>query len=229
MPSSVFPISAVLFDLDNTLNDRQRSWYQYTRLLARPEAGLLSARDVDFAHRLILDADHGGYRPKNDLFEELSKTLPWTNTPAQDQLERHWRQHFSQCMVVREGVLKVLSTLHERDLRLGIVSNGRTEFQNRKIDAMGLRRWMDLVVISESAGVKKPDPGIFRLALKSLGTAPTETLFVGDHPKLDVWGPAQLGMRTAWLDTGFPYPPDLARADYEIRSFIELCGVMAVV
>jgi putative hydrolase of the HAD superfamily len=121
----------------------------------------------------------------------------------------------------------MLTTLRKSGLRLGIVTNGRQDMQTAKIDSMKLESVVNCIVISGAVGVKKPDPRIYEIALASVGTIAAETLFVGDHPELDVRAPREAGMRTVWLDTGTAWPREICRADHEIKSLEELIRIVS--
>jgi putative hydrolase of the HAD superfamily len=78
---------------------------------------------------------------------------------------------------------KTLSDLRDRSLRLGIVTNGETAFQRRHIEALGLDRLVDAVLISQSEGLRKPDPVLFGRAAAKLGVTAADCVFVGDNPR----------------------------------------------
>jgi 4-nitrophenyl phosphatase len=74
----------------------------------------------------------------------------------------------------------------------------------------------------EPVSVGKPEPYPFQMALRRLGTSPSETLVVGDQVATDVLGGSRLGMRTALVLTGLagaeeaergPVRPDLVARD----------------
>ena len=89
-----------------------------------------------------------------------------------------------------------LARLREHGIRLGVVSNsdGRVE---DALQAAGLRDRFDVVVDSSVAGVEKPDPRIFHLALEQLGVAAGDALYVGDVHEVDVAGAQAAGMAAA--------------------------------
>lgn len=93
-----------------------------------------------------------------------------------------------------DDVLDVLRELRSRGLRLGVVSNWDSRLQGIS-DGLGLSPAVDAVVISAVAGVRKPDPGIFRVALDALGVRPEEAVHVGDLPEEDVAGALAAGVR----------------------------------
>jgi len=75
-------------------------------------------------------------------------------------------------------------------------------------------------------GAKKPAPDAFLLALKKLGSLPSETLLIGDILQRDI-GPAQaLGMITAYAAYGDRNvrtgDPPTCRPDYVLESIEQL-------
>lgn len=96
-------------------------------------------------------------------------------------------------------------------MKLGIVTNGKETSQNTKVDVLALRPLLDVVVVSETVGVKKPDALIFKTAVEALGVAAAETIFVGDHPRNDALGAAAFGMQAVWLRGSHEWPADEER------------------
>src|SRR5262245_32840371 len=66
-----------------------------------------------------------------------------------------------------EGVVPVLERLRSARLRLGVVANWDCALPEH-LERAGLDRYFDTVVTSARAGVAKPDPAIFALALAEL-------------------------------------------------------------
>jgi putative hydrolase of the HAD superfamily len=84
--------------------------------------------------------------------------------------------------------------------RLGIVSNGSAEQQKAKLRNTGIEDQFSVVLISEQAGVAKPNPGIFLAACRQAQCAPNEAIHIGDHFDLDARPSLAVGMRALWLD-----------------------------
>jgi putative hydrolase of the HAD superfamily len=105
---------------------------------------------------------------------------------------------------------ETLGALRARGLKLGIITNGETEFQGRHIAALGLAALVDTVLVSQTEGLRKPDAAIFRLAADRLGVTPDQCLFVGDNPAADILGAHAAGMRTAWFSGDASWPEDIA-------------------
>jgi HAD superfamily hydrolase (TIGR01509 family) len=110
---------------------------------------------------------------------------------------REFVEAFLDALVFRpvEGTVEALGALREHGLRLAVVSNWDCSLPER-LGMLGLLDRFDAVVSSAEAGVPKPDPTPFRLALDRLGTQPERALHVGDEPA-DERGAAAAGMHFA--------------------------------
>jgi len=91
-----------------------------------------------------------------------------------------------------EESARVLEKLAPR-YRLGVVSNFYGNLHAVLKDA-GLAPYLSVAVDSEIAGATKPDPAIFRSALRALRLAPENVLLVGDSPRRDMAGAKAVGM-----------------------------------
>lgn len=98
-----------------------------------------------------------------------------------------------------------LRALHERGLRIGIVSD--TGFDLRPaMDRLGLSPYVDGAVMSFEYGVCKPAVSVFLTACEQLGVAPERTLMVGDNPLTDSGG-VNAGMHVFLLPRPAPTGP----------------------
>ena len=84
-------------------------------------------------------------------------------------------------------------------IRLGVLSNGPATVKDLLSQA-GLLAFFDAVLASQSVGIEKPDPRIFRLMLERLGIAAEEALFVGDLYEIDVLGARGAGLEAVLID-----------------------------
>jgi putative hydrolase of the HAD superfamily len=93
------------------------------------------------------------------------------------------------------GAVEACRALHERGLRLAVVSNWDVGLAEH-LEQLELLPLFDAVVTSAEAGAAKPDPRIFGLALRRLGAKPERTLHVGDSDA-DRDGARAAGLRFA--------------------------------
>jgi len=226
--ASAAPITAVLFDLDDTLNDRGKSWVLFIERLLGEFTSRMATDDRELILQVILTADQGGYRPKHEFFADVATRLPWIDQLSTDKLESFWRTTFASCTVERCGARELSVDLRSAGLQVGIVTNGRTDMQQAKIRALGFENLIDALIISDSVGVKKPNAGIYSEAMRSLTCASDHVLFVGDNPLRDVAGPASIGMHTAWLSLGRSWPAEHRPPDYVLKSLEDLREILAL-
>jgi len=115
-------------------------------------------------------------------------------------------------------VPRALDALRSRGTRLVVVSNWDCSLPDA-LDAAGLGARLDATVTSAQAGVAKPDPAIFRVALASAGVTASAAVHVGDSPAEDVEGARAAGIEPILVLRGGGAPPDGVRS---IRSLDEL-------
>lgn len=90
-------------------------------------------------------------------------------------------------------------------LRIGVVSNSEGKLPEL-FARVGLGEAFDVIVDSAIEGVRKPDPVIFERALARMGATPTEALYAGDIPAVDVEGALAAGLHAALIDPLGFYP-----------------------
>jgi putative hydrolase of the HAD superfamily len=208
MKSERCTVRAVLFDLNETLTDREQSLSRFAHAFVEHFAPDLYAVDIDTVDQVIRRADGGGYRARDEVFAELLGTLPWKIIPDVTTLQTYWQAVFPLCTSPMPGMDLVLNTLQDMGLRLGVITNGGATIQSLKIDALGVRQAMSTILISEEIGIAKPDDRIFRLALAQLSLEPSDAVYVGDHPIVDVLGASAAGLRAVWLRRRIPWPEE---------------------
>jgi putative hydrolase of the HAD superfamily len=95
-------------------------------------------------------------------------------------------------------VTEVLAALHGR-FELAVISNfdGRLRMI---LEHLGVSKFFSHVFLSSELGADKPDPEIFRRALRLTGTQPNETLHVGDDPERDWQGATEAGLSVFRLE-----------------------------
>jgi putative hydrolase of the HAD superfamily len=214
-------IHGVFFDIDGTLYDRDASIRQIAEHqfeAHRDElSGVVGSR---FVERLLeLDA-HGHNRPLG-LYHELADELGFDDQLA-SRLEAAFRSDYFRYCRLAPDTLTTLETLRERGKKLGVITNGPTEWQSRKLEALGITAFFDTILISEAEGIQKPDPRIFARALERCGVRASESLYVGDHPDADIAGARGAGLLPIWKRVAYWKVP------HEVMSIDELSEILPV-
>ena len=195
-------IRAAIFDLDGTLFDRATSVHRCIEAQYRRHAESLKAVSaVEFVEK-FLELDARGYTPKDVVYAQLVEQFslqPGMQTVLFDDFYAYYHSH----AVGFFGLHEMLDELHRAGLRLGIITNGRTTHQLATIRALDLESKFDAILISEREGVRKPAAEIFRRALDLLSADAGETVYVGDHPAIDIEGARSAGLWTIWKKDPF--------------------------
>jgi FMN phosphatase YigB (HAD superfamily) len=92
------------------------------------------------------------------------------------------------------GAMNLLSELRGAGMQTGAVSNGPGPVQRSRLLRSGLMGGLGAIVLSCEAGIAKPDPGIFGIALRLLGMQPSDTVMIGDSASSDMAGAEAAGL-----------------------------------
>ena len=114
-------------------------------------------------------------------------------------------------------------SLKERGTILGIITNGRAVKQWDKILRMSLEHFFDVVAISELVGYEKPDPRIFKHALKEINIKAREGMMVDDKPK-GLIGAKKLEMKTVLMNAVSGKKNDF---DFVVNSLSKILEVIS--
>jgi putative hydrolase of the HAD superfamily len=212
-------IKAMLLDLDGTLFDRDtavRGLFEEQHRAFGDELGGVT-REA-FVERLV-ELDGHGHADKRTIFLQAVRELGVADAIGQ-RLLAHFRGTYPRFGQLFADVAPTLAELRRRGIALAVVTNGRTDTQQAKIERLGLEPLLDAVLISEREGVRKPDVKIFANALERLGVEASAAWHVGDHPMVDVAGAHAAGLTAVWRYV--PYWPEPATCAHTIHAFAEL-------
>lgn len=215
-------IKGVLFDLDGTLLDRDRSLiafleHQYHRIHALHDV------DKDIFIQRFIELDQKGYVWKDKIYqsliEEMNLDFTW------EKLLEDYIESFQNHCIGFPGLIELLDYLKEKNIKLAIITNGFGRFQMNNIMGLRIHDYFDEILISEIEGVRKPDVEIFTRALTRLGIEPFEAIFVGDHSVNDIEASIKSGMIGIWKEDVFFERPS---CEYRsIKKLIEIKDILA--
>jgi HAD superfamily hydrolase (TIGR01662 family) len=202
-------VRTLIFDWDGTLAD---------------SAGLgLLAFQKSFAELGVafpLEIYEANYSPNwYATYEALG--LPKDMWQSADDL---WLKHYGEHTApLIEGVADTLLDLHHKGYRLGVVSSGSESRVRREIEQSALRKVFQTVICNEHIVNKKPHPEGLELALGRLGSANSESCYVGDAPE-DIQMGKQAGVLTIGVRSDYPSSARMltANPDLYLESLSEL-------
>ena len=207
-----------LFDLDGTLVDRLPSLEAFLpEQYKKYGAGKPLAESYT---RRFLELERNGHAAKHEVYQTLIDEFRLN--ASEKELITDFRQNAFKICKTQPGAQHVLGQLQRQGYRLGVVTNGSAQAQTQKLRASGLDALVEFSLISETVGVRKPEPDIFLAAARHVGVAPSLCTFVGDHPEKDIVGAQGVGMRTIWLQHGRVWPKNLKPPTFAVSGLEDL-------
>jgi putative hydrolase of the HAD superfamily len=189
--------SAVIFDLDDTVFDRKEALLDlclkiYNELNLKIEY-------LKFQKELYL-LDNNGYADKKTIVEGLNKIFCISID------EKRFIEYFMNTLCedpkVNDEVDKLFLLLRKQNIKTGIITNGSVKYQEKKVENLHIKELVDVIVISEKVGYKKPQKEIFQIAMESIKKGPKECIFIGDNYEKDVLGSINAGMKGILYEKG---------------------------
>jgi HAD superfamily hydrolase (TIGR01509 family) len=226
---------AILFDLDGTLRHNhpsaEHTFFDFAVELGLPDSRQKRLEALRWSHyywaqspELMSDLDHfqedeGAFWMNYAQRHLLSFGCPeeWAPDLAA-KVHGMMRERFKPEDRLGEEVITTLDGLKEAGFLLGVVSN-RTRPYEDVLEKFGLNRYFDCVIAAGVVVAWKPEPEIFRYALKALGLQAKEAIYVGDNYYADVIGAQRAGLCPVLLDPEGVFPDTDATV---IRKFSEL-------
>jgi putative hydrolase of the HAD superfamily len=127
---------------------------------------------------------------------------------------------------VIEGAFKVLKAIREDGYKVAIIANGDSNSCRNIIKVTGLQDYFDAIIISEEAGIEKPDQEIFNIALAKLGVKAENAVMVGNRIDADIIGANRIGMKSIWFKWNNRYEDKISdqkeRPNFIIKELVEL-------
>ncbi len=196
-------IQHVFFDLDHTLWD-----FEKNSDLTFQKIFKINDLSVDLHSFLEV------YRPLNFKFwklyrEEkvtkselrygrLKNTFDAIDFPISDTLiyliADQYIEHLADFNHLFDGAIEILDYLNQK-YTLHIITNGFEEIQTKKMVNSKIYHYFEKVITSESVGVKKPNPKVFKHALEIANANIDQAIMIGDSIEADINGALGVGMK----------------------------------
>ena len=209
-------IELILFDLGGTIYDDET----FTRALLRAARELNPSLE-EHEFWAVYDEQRG--QSSGSLRTAIAKRF----VPGGDRAtlvalaHKYWEYPAS---TLYPDVKPALSSLAQR-FKLGLVANAGAAAK-KALRRDGLDRFFSVIILSEEAGIEKPDEAIFRLTLEQAGVPADRAIHVGNRLDNDIRPAQRIGMKTIWLLRGdSPPAPTLEQLCEPDAVIISLNGV----
>jgi putative hydrolase of the HAD superfamily len=234
-------IKAILFDMNGTLRMRvhDEKWQKQSvehllALLGMPDAPASFLEELNRRYKTYTE-----WADENET--SLSEAEIWTKwitpelpreriVPQAVELMLAFRNHNGR-HILKPGATAVISELHRRGYRLGVISNTTsTADLPRFIDVCGLQKYFEVVILSSVFGVRKPSPTIYREATRLMRLDPAQYAYIGNKIANDIAGAHKAGYGMAILVApgSSPLAAEQARSDKPDLIIHELVNLLDI-
>jgi len=121
-----------------------------------------------------------------------------------------------------------LEQLKSAGLKTAILSNGSPEMLLSAASGTGITHLLDAVLSVEEAGIYKPHPSVYKIAVDSLSLAAQAICFVSANA-WDAHGASTFGLKVVWCNRygqGQEFLP--GAADVEVSTLEEIPGILGI-
>jgi len=222
------PVTALLFDVDGTLYVSSLLRRAILiRLLRRywksPAAGYRTARVIS-AYRSALETLRARATSADIASAQIQLTTENSGFAVEvvSEIVDEWFSReplkvLRSC--VQDGLADFLAHAAASSVKMGIVSDYEAD---RKLDALGISGYFDVVVTPVTTGRLKPHPEVIQRALQLLRADPQQTLYIGDRVDVDVSAARNAGIRCAILTRRFSENASFL----QFRQYRDLAGLL---
>lgn len=114
------------------------------------------------------------------------------------RLDTVYLDYLAQEHATVDGAMELIADIRRHGMLTGVLSNGFSDVQHRKMRSAGLDGLIDITVLSDDIGVNKPDVRLYRHAMERSGIAnPQRHMMIGDNPTTDIAGAMEAGWQSA--------------------------------
>jgi putative hydrolase of the HAD superfamily len=225
---------AIFFDLDNTLYDYDSADKLATQTLYDE---FKKGNDISFdefkkvysdskeevKRKLVgTAASHERILYLQELVERVDQTFQ--SDRIMKLYHAYWDTLIENAQLF-DGVIETFKWLKCNNIKIAMVTNLTTYVQIRKIENLGLSKYIDFLITSQEAGYDKPHPANFLLALHKVNLLAKDVLMVGDDLNSDIEGAQALGIKTVLYEFG-KQESSKVTPDYTVQNFSELLNLI---
>lgn len=229
-------IKAIIFDLDNTLEEWLPFEDEVEELFSERLAEKYGLEAQKFKH--VFDQIKVSYLHSRSLPQDYGRDMWFSETLAHfgiydedinSLVEQYWEELLAKVRLFPETTAVLEELAQEYRLAILSDSDGERYWKEQRIKRLGIEEYFDEILTSDDIGANKPHPRCFVETAKRLGVHPSECVMVGDHPEVDLVSAKELGMTTVWTREGLDEEhraKEYAYTDFVIDSISEVPGVV---
>lgn len=202
-------MATIIFDVDDTLYDQlipfKNAFHQII--------GEVSKDQIDSLYRLnrkrsdeLFEQSESGELPKKEMqvmriqyaCEQENRPISYEKALAFQEAYEKEQKKITLYPEMKELMTRLIQNGHQ----LALLTNGAVAHQQKKIDQLGLSKWIaeDQMFISGELGKMKPDVAAFKLVESALTQKDDRPIYIGDSFENDIVGGKKAGWTVIWLN-----------------------------
>ena len=202
-------IQAILFDVDDTLYDQVHPFAKaYDTLFGKTYSlsmNQLFASSRRHSDEVFQQSRSGAISMEEMYIYRIQRAFADFKISISDDLALEFQRLYAENqehLQLSETAKNILNMCRKRGIVTGVITNGPSDHQWKKVETLGVRAWVpkEAIFVSDDVGAAKPDRKIFDFAAKKLGLDPQKTCFVGDSFDNDIRGAKMAGWQAIWLN-----------------------------
>ncbi len=217
-------IKLIIFDLDGTLIDSSIDItnalnyalepYSFKRLTVNDTIKMVGEGITRLIEKLVASAWGNEVPPRAPA---------GIQTEVTERFLKHYTQHILDYTKEYPGVKETLERLN--NYKKAVISNKRESLSKMVLDGLGLSRYFDIIIGSDTTPEKKPSPMPILKVLSELHVRPADAVIVGDS-NYDVDAGKAAGVTTVAVTYGYRPREVIAHADYLIDRMTDLIPLL---
>ena len=193
---------SISFDLDNTLYDHAQYVYGAYRDISSAVEDNFGIPSKDFFGFIYPAWERATSRCKH-IFSDALKYFDIYSVEYELYLVKIYRNHVPELRLYK-GIMEGLTRLRKKGFKTGLLTDGQSFVQRKKIRSLNLEDCFDVTIITGDYGQSfyKPHPYGFQKLAHQLGVETSTIIYIGDNPYTDFKTPKNLGMTTVRILSG---------------------------
>lgn len=203
-------MATIIFDVDDTLYDQlipfRNAFHETICEVSLAEINHLYRLNREKSDALFEESESGAL-PKIEMqvmriqYACDQAKMPISRETALD-FQKAYEEEQKQ-LTLYPAIENLLDKLAQNDHQLAVLTNGAADHQQKKIDQLGLAKWIDQdqMFISGELGKMKPDKAVFKMVESALTLGDEKPIYIGDSFQNDIVGGKKAGWIVIWLNT----------------------------
>ena len=199
---------AIIFDVDDTLYDQvipfQKAYDELFKGCYEISVEELYKRSRHFSDEVFEATQRGEMSMEKMYIYRVQKAFESLEILVSDEEALKFQDLYAtnqKKLELSKTMIRIMNLCQENQIRLGIITNGPSNHQWNKVEALRVMEYIprEFVFVSGDIGVAKPHLDLFNYVKEKMDLIPQETLLVGDTFESDIVGANMAGWQTVWL------------------------------